>query len=115
MKKNLIICTCACLIGLLIALPGCDQQAKKAATPKIVRKKIQDTPVQKEDAGDAKTVASVKPPPTTMPAAKQPDTGPQPPPQAPIAQKAPATGNDLRVLTDLEEEGNQRAEGDKGT
>jgi type IV pilus assembly protein PilP len=90
MKKNLIICTCACLIGLLIVLPGCDQQAKKAATPKIVRKKIQDTPVQKAGAGDAKTVASVKPAPTPMPAAKQPDTGPQPPPQAPIAQKPDA-------------------------
>ena len=90
MKKNLIICTCACLIGLLMVLPGCDQQAKKAATPKIVRKKIQDTPVQKADAGDAKTVAGVQPVPTPMPAAKQPDTGPQPAPEAPIAQKPEA-------------------------
>jgi type IV pilus assembly protein PilP len=90
MKKNLIICTCACLIGLLIVLPGCDQQAKKAATPKIVRKKIEPKPVQKADAADTKAVASAKPAPTPIPAAKQPDTGPQSPPQAPIAQQPEA-------------------------
>jgi type IV pilus assembly protein PilP len=84
MKKNLITCTLACLTGFLIALSGCDQPAKKTAAPKIVRKKIQDRPVQKADAPDAKAVASAKPAPTLQPVAKQTDTGQQ----APIAQKA---------------------------
>ena len=88
MKKNLITCTLVCLIGFLIVLPGCDQPAKKTATPKIIRKKIQATPVQKATAPDAKAVASAKPTPTPKPVAKQTDTGEQAPSQAPIAQKS---------------------------
>lgn len=87
MKKNLVTCTLACLTGFLIVLSGCDQPAKKTATPKIVRKKIQDRPVQKADAPDAKAVASAKPAPTPQPVAKQTDTGQQAPPQAPAAEK----------------------------
>jgi type IV pilus assembly protein PilP len=87
MKKNLITCTLACLTGFLIVLSGCDQPAKKTATPKIVRKKIQDRPVQKADAPDAKAVASAKPAPPPQPVAKQTDTGQQAPPQAPTAEK----------------------------
>ncbi len=87
MKKNLITCILACLIGFLIVLSGCDQPAKKTATPKIVRKKIQARPVQKAAAPDAKAVASAKPGPTPQPVAKPTDTDQPPPPQAPIAQK----------------------------
>jgi len=88
MKKNLIICILACLIGILILLPGCDQSTKKTATPKIIRKKIQARAVQKADAPDAKALASAKPAPRPEPAAKQTDTGGQPPPQASIDQKS---------------------------
>ena len=87
MKKNLIICTLACVVGFLIILPGCDQTAKKSATPKIVRKKIPDKPVQKADAPDVKTLASAKPAPPPEPPARQTGSGAPAPPQAPVAQK----------------------------
>jgi Tfp pilus assembly protein PilP len=88
MKKNLITCTLACLIGFLIILPGCDQPAKIAAKPKIVRKKIQPPPAQKSNAPETGAVTSTKPAPRQEPAAKQMETGAQTPPQASIAQKS---------------------------
>jgi Tfp pilus assembly protein PilP len=88
MKKNLITCTLACLIGFLIILPGCDQPAKIAAKPKIVRKKIQPPPAQKSNAPETGAVTSTKPAPRPEPAAKQMETGAQTPPQASIAQKS---------------------------
>jgi type IV pilus assembly protein PilP len=88
MKKNLITCTLACFIGFMIIFPGCDQPAKKPATAKIIRKKIQAQPVQKAEAPEAKAVASAKPAPAPESAAKQTGTGEPAPVQAPIAQKA---------------------------
>lgn len=74
MKKNPIFWTLACLIGLVLVLPGCDQAPKKAATPKIVRKKIEAKTAQKADAPDAKVVASAKPEP-----AAEKESKPKPP------------------------------------
>jgi type IV pilus assembly protein PilP len=88
MKKNLITCTLACLIGFLIILPGCDQKAPKTASPKIIRKKIQAKTVQKADAPDTKSVASAKPAPRPQPVVKQTDTGGQAPPQASSSPKS---------------------------
>ena len=88
MKKNLITCTLACLLGFLLVLPGCDQPAKTTARPKIVRKKIQAQPAQKSNAPETRAVASTKPAPRPEPAAKQMETGAQAPAQASIAQRS---------------------------
>lgn len=63
MKKNLIIlCNVVCLIGFFIAVLGCDQQANKQATPKVVRKKIRVQAEKKTAAPTAQTVRKSQPP-----------------------------------------------------
>ncbi|MEJ2098394.1 MAG: pilus assembly protein PilP [Desulfobacterales bacterium] len=88
MKKSFIACTIVCLMGFLIVFPGCDQPAKKAARPKIVRKKIQAPPAQKSSAPSTRAVASTKPSPRPETAAEQSVTGARTPSQASIAQKS---------------------------
>jgi type IV pilus assembly protein PilP len=103
MKKNFIIRTLACLIVILIILPGCDQSPKKAATPKIIRKKIQARTVQKAEAPEAKTVASAKPAMRPKSEARQTDTGGQATPQASIARKSePAAGQTAKPRPPVE-------------
>jgi len=64
MKKYLIIiCNLACLIGFLSVLLSCDQPADKAATPKIVRKKIHMKTDKKARPPKTKAVTKSKPAP----------------------------------------------------
>ena len=90
MKKYLIIiCSFACLIGFLTVLLGCDQTADKAATPKIVRKKIHMKTDKKARPPKTKSVTKSKPAPQVTPTVKQPDTDKQTP-QAPLVAKKSA-------------------------
>ena len=86
MKKYLIICSFACLIGFLTVLLGCDQATDKGATPKIVRKKIHMKTDKKTRPPKTKTVTKSKPAPQTTPAVRQPDTDKQAP-QSPLVAK----------------------------
>jgi type IV pilus assembly protein PilP len=87
MKKHLIIiCSFACLIGFLTFLPGCDQKSDKAATPKIVRKKIHTKTDKKTQPPKTKSVTKSKPAPQATPAVKQSGTDKQKP-QAPLVAK----------------------------
>ena len=89
MKKYLIIiCSFACLIGFLTVLPGCDQKSEKAATPKIVRKKIHMKTDKKPQPSKTKSVTKTKPAPQAAPAAKQPDTDTQKPQPPLVAKKS---------------------------
>jgi type IV pilus assembly protein PilP len=84
MKKYLIICSFACLIGFLTVLLGCDQAADKGATPKIVRKKIHMKTDKKARPPKTKTVTKSKP------EVKQPDTDKQAPQSPLVAKKSEA-------------------------
>ncbi|MGD2186108.1 MAG: pilus assembly protein PilP [Desulfobacterales bacterium] len=95
MKKYLIIiCNFACLIGFLTALLGCDQTADKAATPKIVRKKIHMKTDKKARPPKTKSVTESKPAPKATPTVRQPDTDKQAPQPPLVAKKSerPAGG-----------------------
>jgi type IV pilus assembly protein PilP len=89
MKKYLtIICNLACLIGFLTILLGCDQPADKAATPKIVRKKIYSQTAKKARPAKTKSPTKSRPTPKAAPAAGQVDTGKQAPQQPLLARKS---------------------------
>lgn len=88
MKKHLIsICSLACLTGFFTVLLACDLSADKAATPKIVRKKIHAKKVKKATPAKAKPAIKSKPSPKKKPAVMQTDTGKQTPARPLIAQK----------------------------
>ncbi len=88
MKKHLtIICNLACLIGFLTFLLGCDQQADKAAAPKVVRKKIHSQIAKKTRPPATKSPTKSGPTPKATPPAGQVDTGKPAPQQPLIARK----------------------------
>ena len=113
MKKYLIIlCNLACLIGFLSVLLSCDQPAKKAATPKIVRKKIHMKTDKKARPPKTKAVTKSKPAPQPPLVAKKSErpavktAKPRPPvkPKSDISKTRPPGTRKPGVKTDISQD-----------